>query len=207
MKSLVFTKRVYDLPYESLDQTSAYIDLRSDPARIDEIPELKWEPRLKPLVAVLNDPPAPFMTHGCAVGSRTPGIVGSTVIPFPKTARSAAYWYSSYVIFSLWSLSQNKEEYYKDIYKSYPDTNSECNVCFEIEPAYFVTPYERSLGRKWTETNGMVCGLWISGWGNTSAEAEEKWSSCIDDTVAFFASAMSNLPQPAGDTLSKHMFG
>ena len=100
MKSIVFTRQPYDLPYVAQASTSGYIDLRTEPERIDEISELKAEPALKPLVLALNSPDGQFMTHGCAFGARWPGIPGSTAIPTPLDSKTAPCWYSSYVIFS-----------------------------------------------------------------------------------------------------------
>src|SRR2546427_4482264 len=99
MKSIAYNERVYDLPYVA---AYPYVDLRSFPAKIDEIPELHSEPQLKPLVGRLNDPGGIFMTHGCAVASRKPGIDGSTPIRIPYGVKDAPCWYSSYVIFSFW---------------------------------------------------------------------------------------------------------
>ncbi len=209
MKSIAFTQRIYDLPYVA---EYAYIDLRSHPERIDEIPELRWEPSLKPLVSILNDPSGMFMTHACAIGRRRPGVPGSTIIRIPYGAKDAPCWYSSYVIFSFWFLNQNTGDHYKAIYDSYPSDKNESNVAFEIEPAYFCTPQERVQGEKLSgsDTNGTVCGLWMSGWGISVQEAQHRWVMGINDIVAFFTRplpALDNLSASTGVTLSQHMFG
>jgi hypothetical protein len=57
LKDIVFTPRVYDLPYntERLKDVHRQVDLRAHPTTIDEIPELELEPLLKSLVLVLNE--------------------------------------------------------------------------------------------------------------------------------------------------------
>jgi hypothetical protein len=52
MKSIAFTERVYHVPYVPEGRTYAYIDLRTHPSKIDEIPELHSERRLKALVTI-----------------------------------------------------------------------------------------------------------------------------------------------------------
>jgi hypothetical protein len=209
MKSIVFTNKVYDLPYFAHPSYSDYIDLRSQPTRVDEIPELNHEPRLKPLVNLLNDPHGMFMTHACAVASRRPGIEDSTVIPTPGGTENAPCWYSSYVLVSFWVLNQNQEERYKTLYESYPSDKNESGVCFEVEPGYFLTPFEREQRAKWSDTNGTICGIWASGWGSNAREAQDRWSSGIDDLIAFFTKppALDDLSVPTGITVSQHMFG
>ena len=211
MKSVAFNERVYDLPYiaEPERGVSVYLDLRTHPTKIDEIPELKGEPRLQPLVRILNDPRGRFMTHGCAIGADRPGVKGSTVIRIPYGAQAAPFWYSSYVIFSSWFFDQNNEEHSRAIYESYPSDRNAYNIAFEVQSAYFLTPYERAVERKWSETNGTVCGIWISGWGSNAKEAGDKWSAGIKDLISFFENLPSGLSGPSartGITLSQHMF-
>jgi hypothetical protein len=211
MKSIVFGNVVYDLPYEAFGATSAYIDLRAHPAKIDEIPELKSEPRLKPLISLLNAPGGMFMTHGCAVASRPPGIPGQTEIRIPYGAKDAPCWYSSYIVFSFWHLNQNKKSRYEEIHRSYPPDRNQFNVCFEVGPAYFTTPDERALlKKKGSDTNEFICDIWTSGWGSNAKEAHDRWSNGIDDLTAFFANLrlkLDDLFTDPGITISQQMFG
>jgi hypothetical protein len=213
MKSVVFTESVYDIPYiAKLDRgVFDYLDLRTHPTKIDELPELKKEPRLKPLVSVLNDPSGMFITHACAIASRRPGIPGSTEIRIPYGSKGAPCWYSSYLFFSFYFLNQNKREHYEALHESYPSDKNECNVCFEVEPAYFWTPQEQVQDKRLgtSETNGTICGIWVSGWGSNAKEAQNRWSSGIDDLIAFFTNLPSNLKgcwESTGITISQHMF-
>jgi hypothetical protein len=206
MKYKVFTPEAYNLPYIA---QFPYIDLRAQPTRIDELPELRHEPRLRPLVHILNFPQGMFMTHGCAVASRPPGIVGSTPIPIPEDAKPVPHWYSSYVIFSFYHLERNKPDYYDVIFASYPDQSTQSSVCFEIEPAYFCTPHEQKLGLKYGDTNGAICGIWATGWGTTAIMAQNSWGRRIEDLAQFFAAppeVVRNLPPLTGTPLSQHMF-
>lgn len=210
MKSIVFNPRVYDLPYLPHNRTSAYIDLRVHLARIDEIPELQSEQRLKSLIIILNDTGGMFMTHACAIGCQKPGI--GAEIRIPHGAKDARCWYSSYVIFSFHVLEQNKREHYETIYESYPSDRDLYNIAFEIEPAYFCTPYEQNKGVKMSHSdrNGTICGIWVSGWGANEREAQNRWSGGIDDLVGFFGNpppAWDRFASSTGATLSKHMFG
>jgi hypothetical protein len=203
MKSIVLTRRVYDLPYIA---ECPHLDLRSDPGKIDEIPELRSEPRLNPLVALLNDPGSAFMTHATAIAARKPGIEGETPIQVPYGAKDAPWWYSSYVTFSFWSLNDNSEKNYRVIYERFPERNH-YNLAFEIQAAYFLSHFEQQKQRKWRETNGNVCVIWSSGWGATPAEAGSRWNSCIQDLIVFFkALSLDGLTTSNGVTLSEHMF-
>jgi hypothetical protein len=205
MKSTVFTERLYDLPYLPHERTAVYIDLRAHPTGINDLPELRDEPRLRPLASILNDPNGMFTTHACSVASVPPGMPGSTNIDIPYGAKHAPCWYTSYIVFSFWHLSQNKTEHYEAIYRSYPSDKNKSNVCFEIGPAYFCTPFEQRSGVKQAgDTNGAICTIWVSGWGSTALEAQDRWSSGIDDLITFFAKFIS---APTGITLSEHMFG
>src|SRR5690349_20327854 len=191
MTSVVATRRVYDLPYiAEAPRVYSYIDLRTHPAKLNEIPELKREPVLKSLVSVLIDPRGCFMTHGCAVASRRPGT--GTAIPIPVCAERALCWYTSYVAISFWVLDQNKEEHYRAIHHAYPFDRTDCNICFEIQAVYFWTPDEQRQDMKWSDTNGTACMIWASGWGDTAKEARDKWSTAIQDLIAFFTNRQTD---------------
>ena len=47
-------------------ESNSFIDLKSQPERIDEIPELRSWPELKKLVGEINNPSGTFKTLGCA---------------------------------------------------------------------------------------------------------------------------------------------
>jgi len=208
MKSIAFTEHVYVLPYIPNGSTSAYIDLRKNLAGIENIPELRRESRLKPLVRILNDPGGVFMTHACAVASRKPGIEGKTEIRIPHGAKDAHCWYSSYVIFGFWCLGHNKKNNYETIHTDYPSDRSHYSIAFEVQPAYFTTPYEQSTSIKLADTNGTVCSLWASGWGSNPSEAQDRWSSAIADLIAFFRNlSLPFEPKCQGVTVSHQMFG
>ena len=211
MKDIVFTPRVYDLPYttEPLKGVHPQIDLRAYPTTIDEIPELEIEPLLKSLVLVLNDPNGIFMTLGSDIRTSRPGRPGSTIIPVPEFAEAAPCWYTPNVIFSFWHLKQNTEEDFRDVYDHCPSGESESIVCFEFGPAYYWTSFERVSGKKGRHTNGAVCGIWVSGWGATENEAHERWSHGMNDLISFFkdASSSTGIESPSGITLSELMFG
>lgn len=204
MKSWTVTSRVWDLPYAD----HPYIDLRRYPARIDEIPELKYEPRLKALISTLNDPTRMFMTHACAVASQRPGIAGCTEIRIPYGAQNARSWYTSYVCFSLWFFRQNRPEQYRAIYDAYPPDRNRYSLCFELQPVYFLTPHERQTGTKSADSNAVVCCLWLSGWGNDGRESQDRWDMGLKELVAFFERVPANLLEvssPSGITLSEHI--
>jgi hypothetical protein len=211
MKSMEFTSRVYDLPYRAHGSTSDCIDLRSQPTRVDEIPELNQEPRLKPLINLLNDPSGMFMTHGCGCAHRQPGTEGGTPIRIPHGAKDAPCWYGSYVVFSFWYLDQNQKERYEAIYESCPSDRSETNICFELGPVYFCTSAEQESGltNGTSLDHGSVCTLWASGWGYNPKDADDRWSIGINDLVAFFTKLPSKLKLPSestGITVSQYMF-
>jgi hypothetical protein len=210
MKSIEFGTKVYDLPYVAHTSTSGYIDLRGQPARIDELPELREELRLKSLVSLLNDPSGMFMTHACGRAHKQPGTEHGVPIRIPYGAMDAPCWYSSYVVFSFWYLHQNQKEHYEAIYGSYPSDRSQSNVGFELGPVYFWTPAEQKCGfvDGSAVDQGSVCTLWVSGWGHNAKEADDRWSSGIDDLIAFFTkSPVLDLAAATGITVSQHMFG
>ena len=47
-------------------ESSSFVDLKRQPERIDEIPELRSWPELKKLVSEINRPSGIFKTLGCA---------------------------------------------------------------------------------------------------------------------------------------------
>jgi hypothetical protein len=204
MKTRIWTDRVYDLPYVAGRLHGSYLDLRVHRDRIHEIGELEHEPLLKPLVVMLNDPAHPFMTHASAFGTRRPGIVGFSDIPTPTRAEGAPCWVTSFVVFSFWYFDQNIRAHYDALFDSYPDVRQDSSICFELGPAYFLTHYERSLGGKRSDSNAVICTLWLSGWGSTHQEAHDRWAESIQDAVAFFCGTA--LPgDSAGKTISEHI--
>lgn len=212
MKSFVSNSCVYDLPYVATPPSiSEHVDLRSDPSKIDRIPELAKEPTLKALIQVMNNPRGKFMTHGCGIAATRPGCGDpSPTIPIPPSAESAGCWYSTYVNVSFWILEFNKGEHYHRLYEMYPFDKIDSNICFEMQPAYFCTPEEQTSGRKVAETNGAVCFIWVSGWGSSPKEARDSWHGSIQNLITFFTdpSAANSLVRfsKTGITLAQYMF-
>jgi len=122
LKDIVFTPRVYDLPYTTDRMKGVYrqVYLRACPNAIDEIPELKIEPLLKSLVLQLNEPSGMFITLGSDVKTKRPGRPGSTVISVPEFAEAAPYWYTANVIFSFWHLDQSTDQNLRKMYERCP---------------------------------------------------------------------------------------
>jgi hypothetical protein len=120
MSSLIFSESVYCIPCATDLSRGHYphVDLRIDPKRIDEIEELKNEPLLKRLVALLNYQHGRLMTHGSAVSLNRPGV-GEPEVPLPAESMGASCWKSSYVNVSFVVFDQNTERNY----------GSEVNVC------------------------------------------------------------------------------
>jgi hypothetical protein len=197
---------VAELPYLPGGTTSEYFDLRTQPSRTKEIPELRREPALVPIVADLNHADGEFITHGCAAAPRLPEK-RDCVIPTPKSAKDARCCYSSYVMFSFWLLHMNEERYYKAIYDAYVD-KERYSICFVLQPAYFLSREEISSGTRQDGTNATVCLAWTSGWGATEKEAHDRWRSSIQDLVTFFRKRrVSNGPfERTGITVSDRMF-
>jgi hypothetical protein len=212
LKDIVFTPRVYDLPYATDRRRGVHpqLDLRTHPHTIDEIPELRIEPLLKCLVLALNDPSGIFMTLGSDLKTSRPGRPGSTVIPVPAAGEGAPYWYTANVIFSFWCLTQNTQEHFRDVYDRCPSGGQDCIVCFEWGPAYYWALSERAAGKKSGNASGAVCGIWVTGWGGTASEAHDKWSDGMNGLISFFrdaSSTLKGLESPSGLTLSEIMFG
>jgi len=204
VKSIVFTNQVWDIPYIAKASTSEYVDLKTQPERIDEIPELGDEAALKPLLQLLNGSGGQFITHACAVAARPPGVLGSTVISVPPESWNAPHWYTSYVGFSFWCFDENRQEHYESIYESFPDVENG-SICFEMQPVYFLTPDEQRRGMKWSKSNGIGCVLWTSGWGDNAEEARGRWFDSIRGSRTFFAS-LKPYDSRRGRTVSQHMF-
>lgn len=176
------------------------------PSEINSIPELRGESQLKELVATLNNPHRPFMTHGCAKANRRPDDSGSE-IPLSEQSKSAEHWCTSYVTFSFWQLCQNKPENYVDLCDQFTMDANGTEVCFVIQAAYFSTLFERQLGRKWSDTNSTVCLVWVSGWGDSDAIAHSRWRNVIKSLIAFFGDD-KKFPDHTGvvdTTVSQHM--
>lgn len=208
MKSLIQVARGYDLPYVSAPSTGTYshVDLRVHASEIDLIPELRGQPDLKELVGVLNRSRGPFMTHGCALARRPPFEPGGDV-PVSEQSRAASHWCTSYVTFSFWELSRNQPNEYVSIYENFTSEASGTEVCFVIQPTYFLTLFEVRQGRKWGDTNATVCLIWVSGWGGTDAVAHSRWRNVTKSLVTFFSDAKKfpDNVSPLGVTVSQHM--
>lgn len=187
MKSIVHVSRVYDLPYESEPENGVYhhVDLRAQPDEINSLPELRGEANLRDLVATLNRPGGQFMTHGCAKALRPP-YDSSGEIQVSEESHKAACWCTSYVTFSFWELLRNKSENYVPIYEQFRSDARGSEVCFLIQPAYFLTAFEWHQGRKYAESNGVVCLIWMSGWGETNAIATSRWRNVAKSLAAYF---------------------
>jgi hypothetical protein len=198
--------RVYELPYlPGARSTSEYVDLRVNPSKIDAIPELRREPLLKAFVKTLNDPSGVFMTHGSAVAAMRPQA-SHAAIPIPETATDASHWYTTYVTFSFSLLDENNIEHYQEIYDAFPPHAPEWTVCFELQPAYFLSLFEQEYGSRWGEVNAIVCLLWTSGWGNASHEAHDRWRRSIEVQTDFFMAYSKRLGAAGnGVTISEHI--
>jgi hypothetical protein len=204
MKTMIRVSRVYDLPYIAEDGVHPYVDLRLHPADIHRIPELAQQPVLRELVSVLNRKEGPLMTHGCAFALAPPYEPGGT-IPLSEESRTAAHWCSSYVTFSYSQMSLNKEGRYVALYDGFTLDAIGTEVCFVIQPAYFLTLFERNYGAKWGETNATSCVLWASGWGAKETIAYSRWRNAVRTLVEFFEGLKRNADDVSGVTVSQHM--
>lgn len=203
MKTIVCATDIYDLPYQP-GPGIRHVDLRRNPREIDRIPELQGEPVLKSLIELLNDPNGTFMTHGCAFALEKPYGVA---VPASETAGTASHWCSSYVTVSFWEFSQNKEEEYAALSEKFASDRDDMEICFVVQPAYFLTAYERSVGAKWGDRNGTVCLIWASGWGNSTAIAHSRWRNAVKALIGFFSTITmpSRQTDAAAVTVSQHM--
>jgi hypothetical protein len=199
---------VYDLPYIAEPSLEVFrqVDLRQNPSEINMIPELKDEPDLKSLVSVMNDKDGLFMTHGCALAFRQPEDY--VVIPLSVESSTASHWCSSYVTFSFWQFSMNRVEEYEMLYEKFILEGKGSDICFVIQPAYFCTRFEQRLSRKWGETNGTVCVVWVSGWGDGATIALSRWRNAVKGLISFFSTigTFDSQIDTAATTLSRHMF-
>jgi hypothetical protein len=161
MSSLIFSESVYCIPCATDLSRGHYphVDLRIDPKRIDEIEELKNEPLLKRLVALLNYQHGRLMTHGSAVSLNRPGV-GEPEVPLPAESMGASCWKSSYVNVSFVVFDQNTERNYKLLYQAYRSERT-TPVCFEVVPAHFCTPEERQQAGPLLFTISLVSSLTI----------------------------------------------
>jgi hypothetical protein len=155
MKTLIHLATAYDIPYnvELSGQNHSHVDLKVHPDEIRNLPELRGRPDLKELVEVMNR--GPFMTHGCAFGLGKPHQPEGDV-PMSEESKTARHWCSSYVTFSFWEFSRNVADEYQPPYEALTTTARGTEVCFVLQPAYFLTAFERQQGRKYGITNATV---------------------------------------------------
>jgi hypothetical protein len=118
-----------------------YVDLRLHPDDFRTIPELTDRPQLKELVLALNDKRGPFMTHGVAFGLAPPYEPGGQIL-LSSESSSATHWCTSYVTFSFWQMSLNTAEEYMALYERFTGDARGTEICFIIQPAYFLTLFE-----------------------------------------------------------------
>jgi hypothetical protein len=202
MASLIHGEGFYFIPYapDLSRGCHPHVDLRITPEKIDEIQELKAEPLLKQLVAVLNDQRGRFMTHSCAVGPSAPSSEGS----IPSESMGASCWKSCYVSISCISFDQNTDKTYNVLYLDYRPRKMP--VCFELVPAHFCTPEEQKREQVNRDTNGFMCLLWAIGWGKSGAEAETSWTASVNDLIEFFTGELGvGITETGGQTVSQYL--
>ena len=124
----------------------------------------------------------------------------------PNPPRVLGIGYTSYLTFSFWLLHQNEEEQYRALHDVCPDSDG-YSICFVLQPAYFVSRYERSVHGKWSDSNATVCLIWVSGWGGTVKEAHDRWQISIRDLARFFTDRRSanGASERTGITVSDQM--
>jgi hypothetical protein len=205
MKSLIHISRPYDLPYATgpVAGIHPHVDLRLNPGAIHQIPELRGEPLLKDLVEVLNAAGNPFMTHGVAKGYRRPFDPGGD-IPVSLESGQASAWCTSYVTFSYWDMERNKPGSYENLHDRFALDAIGTEVCFVVQSAYFLTRWERSVGRKWGDTNATVCLVWASGWSENPAVAQSRWRNVVKTLKEFFIEEQKAAAPVPRVTVSQH---
>jgi hypothetical protein len=106
----------------------------------------------------------------------------------------------SFVVFD-----QNTERNYKLLYQAYRSERT-TPVCFEVVPAHFCTPEERQQEQVSGDTNGFICLIWATGWGNSRTEADNSWSASVHDLISFFTdNSLDCVKETGGNTVSQYM--
>ena len=133
---LSISQQPLGIPYHRDDQdlsSASYVDLKSDPNRIDSIPEARQWPSLRRLLVQLNAPESKTMSLGCGVFVYAPQGVARP--------QWSAYAYIGYCFADL-SQTARAIEYFPQFFhfsQHYaPRTNTGANVFFELRPTIFI---------------------------------------------------------------------
>lgn len=153
------------LPYaaeRSHDRVNhGYFDLRRNPIRISEVPELDGWPELAEMVRIANDRDSLFRTLGCEV-------VLMDLDDDPMLQKKLVSYVD--IAFEILSLNTEKENYYR-LYRRFGEFASplqlpgNVSILFEICPTYFAAH----------EFQGWRVTLWNAGTGRTDGEVRAAW--------------------------------
>jgi len=103
---IAFDKNPLPLPYVPINHEGhvryEYIDLREEPERIDELPELKDAPELREAIKTLNGPESVFRTLGCEKAASD--------FPHPTLKRKFVSYFD--LAFADWNDNQNLHTFY-----------------------------------------------------------------------------------------------
>lgn len=170
-------EKVLGIPYFKHDAGShSYVNLREEPQRIDEIPELKECPTFRDFVAALNSSQSPFQTFGCDKGKHDwshAQYSGCTVR------------YGSYLDVAFVDREISHVDSYRDLIRRFRQHASENHASgfHSMMHVYCaVRPTVSPNGNWWT------LSLHNFGVGRADDEAHHWWEHCIRHTQDFLLS-------------------
>jgi hypothetical protein len=178
---------VLELPWKSEDGTLYYVDLKDDPARIDEIPELIDLPELKVFLLRVNRKDLPLQSVKCDAW------FSSEIYP-EEAIFEAKYKFSSYVdlVFTSSETRCSFEQHESFARKTCallqkaPEIGSSSE--FVVRRCYY--PSHQSSGKDAISRNNCASGsespcsadegfsltAYVSGFGMDRAEAHQRWA-------------------------------
>ena len=155
---LTIAANPFGVPYlrDPSDTNSAsYIDLKSEPHRIDEIPEARQWDFLKRLLIRMNTPSSRLMTLGCA-----------TFIYPPEQPQRPVWQAHAYIGFCFSDLSANEDAqsyfplffHFTQHHQTQSDPNT--NIIFELRPTGFYDHHCQGFSVDYT----------VKSWAHSEAE-------------------------------------
>ena len=166
------------IPYLAVDRPDGnrnhgYIDLKRNPGRVEEIPELEDVPEFKGLVRELNHPRSIVRSLSVekALGPNADALFNRKLTSFVR------------ICFEILPWNFDDENYrrlfdmFKDGTERIPNTPELLIIEFEVDPASFQDH----------NATGWALTIWTNGFGRTDQEARENWGTGLSILQDFFA--------------------
>lgn len=196
------TKNKVGIPYTGSEvrpdgsKNHGYFDLKRNPARINDVPELKGFPELKRFVQMMNGPESHFRTLGCekVFSPSDSPLFKRKLVTFVDFAFEVVEWNAT---------KTNCEGLYRafeEFVGSKGDLPNTYGVEFSIGPAVFNDhpPVVAGVDQHRTPGEcmvGWITAIWIFGYGGSDDAARKQWALALRIVHEFFERQNKTIPR------------